>query len=110
MRNYYKWFITKFKFGNYKLNPQDCSGYNITRYMKVRNHRIAITIQPGSQYRVHTMFGMKVLITVPYMDVNGLYNIGFYINTPLVSILISYKSKLITLIEDVTDKEYRYIV
>jgi hypothetical protein len=44
------------------------------------------------------------------ITINGLYNIGFYINTPIVSILISNKSKLITLIEDVTDKEYRYIV
>ena len=52
---------------------------------------------------------MGILIAVPYMDVNGLYNVGFYINTPIISVLISYKSKLITLIEDVTDKEYKGI-
>lgn len=109
MYSYYKWFTTKIKLGNYKPNPQDCNGYNVTKYIKVGNYRTAITIQPGRPYRVHTLFGMGILIAVPYRDVNGLYNVGFYINTPIVSVLISYKSKLITLIQDATDKEYKGI-
>lgn len=93
--NYVKQLV---KLGSY--NPTDVD------YSKSSDRSIAyyrefdcILLVPGFKYKISTGLINQIVIAVPYRKANGLYSIGFYLRTPIFSILIDHRSKLIMNIE-----------